>query len=298
MLPNRPPTPKLSRRHLMGLAVAAAAVSTTAPPAWAIQAPEAYTFLVLGLDTREENANQRSDVIMLARVDPAANSVRALSIPRDLWVEIPGGHGYHKINAAFQIGLAKSPDLDWQDAAALTAETILARFGVATDGVALMGMNRFPALIDAVGGVDVTNPYELVDPAWPDVNFPEGQIHLDGRQALVYTVSRGVDGDGGRVMRQHLVLQALLERLQEPEMRARLPELVETMRGAVRTDIALPIQVQLFAMLPDLSSASIEFTNIDDQLWPDWSADGQWIYQGDWETLPGYVRRWLDGIES
>src|SRR5690606_26253775 len=118
----------------------------------AAQADAPYTFLVLGLDTREENADQRSDIIMVSRVDPVANSVRTLSIPRDLYVEIPG-YGWEKINAAYQRGLASS-DLDWEAAAQLTADTIAHNLGVTIDsGFAMTSMTRFPAIIDAVGGI-------------------------------------------------------------------------------------------------------------------------------------------------
>ncbi len=258
---------------------------------------QAWTFLVMGLDTREEDENQRSDIIMLSRVDETAGTVRTLSIPRDLWVDIPG-HGQRKINAAYQIGLAESPDLDWHDAAAKTVETIELNLGVTVDGIALTDMNRFPSIINAVGGIEVDNPYELVDPTWPEVNFPAGIIRLNGDQALVFTRSRNIDGDGGRVMRQHLVLEALMDRLQQPGMLSRLPALIASMAGAVRTDISLAIQAQLLAMFPDLTGEDLVFTNIDSELWAGWSDDGQWIYEADWSTLPQYVQDWLDGVSG
>jgi anionic cell wall polymer biosynthesis LytR-Cps2A-Psr (LCP) family protein len=137
-----------------------------------------------------------------------------------------------------------------------------------------------------------------VDPGDAEVNFPEGTIHLDGRQALVFSTSRNVDTDDGRVMRQHLVLEGLLRRLQEPGMLANLPELIASMRGAVRSDIGLATQLQLMTLLPDISADDLAFTNIANQCWADWSDDGQWIYQADWSTLPVYVRDWLDGVSA
>jgi LCP family protein required for cell wall assembly len=284
-----------SRRRLVVIGLGAIAAAQAGGPQLAgAQEADQYTFLVLGLDTREENADQRSDIIMLSRVDTAANTIRTLSIPRDLYVEIPG-YGYNKINAAYQIGLTLSDDLDWEIAADLTVQTIAHNLGVPVDHTALTDMNRFPAVIDAVGGVDVDNPYAVVDPEWPEADFPAGMIHLDGAQALVFTRTRKMDGDGGRVMRQQLVLAALLQRLQEPDMLAKLPELALSLSGSVRSNIPLTLQVQLMAMLPSLTSESLEFTNIDDQLWADYTAEGAWIYQGDWNTLPGYVQAWLDG---
>jgi LCP family protein required for cell wall assembly len=286
----------LSRRRLLGLAIGSGlAYRLGAIDPVAAQSDAPFTFLVLGLDTREENADQRSDIIMVSRVDLSANSIRTLSIPRDLYVEIPG-YGWDKINAAYQQGLASSTDLDWEEAAQLTADTIAHNLGVTIDdGFAMTSMTRFPAIIDEVGGIEVDNPYELVDPDWPEVNFPAGIIHLDGQQALVFTRSRSIDADGGRVMRQHLVLEGLLQRIQDPDVFDRLPQIVTSLAGAVKTNIGLDVQVQLMAMVPGLSTSSLEFTNIDSLLTPGYTDDGAWIYQADWETLPGYVTAWLDG---
>ncbi len=285
----------LSRRRLLGMALGSGlAYRLGAIDPVAAQTDAPFTFLVLGLDTREENADQRSDIIMVSRVDPAANTVRTLSIPRDLYVEVPG-YGWDKINAAYQRGLALS-DLDWEQAAQLTADTIAHNLGVSIDsGFAMTSMTRFPAIIDAVGGIEVDNPYELVDPDWSEVNFPAGIIHLDGKQALVFTRSRNIDADGGRVMRQHLVLEGLLNRIQDPDVFARLPQIIASLAGAVRTNIEFDVQVRLMTMVPGLSASSLEFTNIDGLLTPGYTEGGAWIYQADWETLPGYVAAWLDG---
>lgn len=281
----------LSRRGLLALALGA----TVTPVAYGVaQNQSGYTFLVLGIDTREQNLDQRSDTIMVARVDLDALTVRTLSIPRDLYVEIPG-YGYDKINAAYQRGLTLSPDLDWEIAADLAAQTITHNFGVPIDGTAMTDMNRFPAIIDAVGGVDVDNPYPVDDPTWDEAKFPAGMVHLDGAQALVFTRTRKMDGDGGRVMRQHLVLAALLAKLQQPDMLTRIPELIVALDDAVKTDIPLDIQAQLLTVLPDIQSENLSFTNIEALLWSDYTAGGAWIYQGDWSTLPAYVQSWLSG---
>lgn len=280
-----------SRRHFLGLTLGATFWQGAHVVA---QDARSYTFLVLGLDAWDATTGQRSDIMMVSRVDLDDFMVRTLSIPRDLYVEIPG-YGYAKINDAYRHGLASSPSLDWEAAANLAAETIAHNFGVQIDGTALTDFSGFPAVIDAVGGVDVDNPYAVDDPTWGEATFPAGAIHLDGAQALVFTRTRKMDGDGGRVMRQHLVLAALLEKLQQPEMVRRLPDLIEALNGAVKTDIPLEIQAQLVAALPKISREDLLFTNIEGMLWADYAPNGAWIYQGDWSTLPGYVQAWLDG---
>ncbi len=285
----------LTRRRLFEIGLGSVAFTQVAGLEIATaQEGDSYSFLVLGLDTREENTDQRSDTIMLARVDMGAGTVRTLSIPRDLYVEIPG-YRNDKVNAAYQIGLTLSDILDWEVAAGVAVETIAHNFGVAIDGVALTDMNRFPAIVDAVGGIDVVNPYAFTDDVYAMTSFPAGQLHLDGDRALVYCRIRVPDGDGGRVMRQHLVLQALLVKLQEPDMLARLPALVGSLRDAVRTDIPPALQANLMTLLPNISSEDLAFTNIDHLLTPGYTAGGAWIYQADWSVLPGYVQSWLAG---
>lgn len=285
------PHPPLSRRGLLALAFAAAVAPIGRAAA---QDQREFTFLVLGLDTREQNTDQRSDTIMVARVDLDDLTVRTLSIPRDLYVEIPG-YGNDKINAAYQRGLTLSANLDWEIAAGLTAQTVTHNFGVPIDGTAMTDMNRFPGIIDAVGGIDVVNPYEFYDDTYFNRGFPAGELYLSGADALVFCRIRVPDGDGGRVMRQHLVLKALLQKLRQPDMLARIPELAAALNDAVRTDIPLEVRTRLLAALPDIQPENLSFTNIEERLWSDYTAGGAWIFQGDWSTLPGYVQSWLTG---
>lgn len=147
-------------------------------------------------------------------------------------------------------------------------------------------MSVFPQIIDAIGGITVNNPYDYVQENWV---FPEGPLQLDGESAIMFCRMRSQDGDDGRVMRQHLVLQGILARLQEPSMLPRVPELITSLSDVVRTTIPADVQTRLIAMLPALSRDDLAFTNIDYLLWADYAPNGAWIHQGDWSTLPGYV---------
>jgi anionic cell wall polymer biosynthesis LytR-Cps2A-Psr (LCP) family protein len=142
--------------------------------------------------------------------------------------------------------------------------------------------------------VVVDNPYFLTDESFGD--YPAGEITLTGEEAIRFCRSRNMDGDGGRVMRQHLVLGGMLAKLQSPAMLTRVPQLIDTLSGeVVNTNISTAIQARLIAMLPTLSGDNLAFTNIEDQLSPGYTSGGAWIYQGDWSTLPGYVQSWLAG---
>ena len=282
------------RRTLLGVSfgvVLASLMNERLPVA--AQGSDTQTYLVLGSDARENDENQRADIIMISRVDKTAGAVRTLSVPRDLWVTVPG-HGEAKINAAFQYGLADS-GADWRVGADLLRETIETSFGITIDGSAETDMLHFPQIVDGVGGIDIDNPYDLGEPSDPTILFPAGQLHLDGKQALVYVRLRHQDGDGGRVMRQHLVLEALLTKVQSPDAMSTLPNLVLALSKYVNTDIPRRTQLDLIPMATTLSSADLAFTNIDSQLTPGTGPGGGWIYEADWSTLPEYVQGWLDG---
>lgn len=255
------------------------------------QTPEQYTFAVLGTDKRTPEDPVNTDTIMVSRIDMDAGTVRTLSIPRDLYVEIPA-HGFDKINAAFNFAVKADPQQRWDVGAAATLDTITHNFGLQFDGVALTDMGVFPEIIDAIGGITVDNPYDYVQANW---TFPAGPVELDGESAIMFCRLREQDGDGGRVMRQHLVLQAILAKIQEPAMLPRIPELISSLSDVVRTDIPADVQARLVAMLPTLSGDDLAFTNIEHLLWADYAPNGAWIYQGDWSVLPEYVEAWLAG---
>jgi LCP family protein required for cell wall assembly len=245
----------VSRRAFIGSIFLALGIGTLPSRIAGAQAAEEYTFAVLGTDKRTPEEPENTDTIMVSRVDMGAGTVRTLSIPRDLYVEIPG-HGFDKINAAFNYAVKADPQQRWHVGAAATLETITHNFGLQFDGVAVTDMSVFPQIIDAIGGITVNNPYDYVQGTW---TFPAGPIHLDGESAITFCRLREQDGDGGRVMRQHLVLRGILARLQEPSMLRRVPELITSLRDVVRTNIPADVQTKLMEMLPTLSSDDLAF---------------------------------------
>lgn len=280
---------RLNRRKII-LSTAISLASLRAVIASA-QEQTSFTFAVLGLDFHTGGGSQRADTIMLSRVDLSTNTVRTLSIPRDLYVEVPG-YGYAKINHGYQHGLEMDPELKWESGAQSAVATLTHNFGVAIDGVAVLEFEHMPKMIDAVGGLDIDNPYAISEGSY---EFPAGMIHLNGDEATMFVRSRSLDGDGGRVMRQHLVLTSLLGKLQQPEMITRIPELIQQLNEVVRTDISPELQLRLIAAIPSIAPENLAFTNIEEFLWSDYTAGGAWIYRGDWSTLPQYVQSWLNG---
>ena len=261
---------------------------------------QTLTVVVGGLDTRTPEEDENTDVLLVARVDLVERTVRAISIPRDLYVEIPG-FGFDKITRAYDYGSRAAGD-DWRAGMDLVAATVATNFGIAVDAVLLTTFQGFIEIVDALGGIDVVNPYDVYDAQYPtwdygykEIYYPAGELHLSGEQALEFSRTRHQDGDDGRVMRQQIVLRALLERARDPEIATRLPALVAAADGAVRTTLTPAQMLALVLAAPEFGNDGVAFGTIAPYLWSDYAPSGAWIYQGDWSQLPGLVGGFLDG---
>jgi len=293
---------RLSRRQVVaaGAALSVAGALKVSPALAARQEGGVYTFIAAGLDTRTKDEPENTDVLMVSRVDLGAGTVRTMSFPRDLLVEIPGV-GFDKINRAYDYG-SKAADGEWEAGAELVVQTIEHNFGLTVDGIATTNFKGFEAVVDALGGIEVNNPYDLYDAEYPtedygtkEIFYPAGPQTLNGEQALEFARTRHQDGDDGRVMRQQLVLTALLEKAQDPATIKKLPELVKAAKDAVTTDIPEDVQAELIAGVATIDPANVVWGTMTQYLWGDTTASGMWVYQGDWNTLPGYVESWLAG---
>jgi LCP family protein required for cell wall assembly len=258
------------------------------------------TIIIGGLDSRREGEPENSDVFMIARVDLQAGTVRAVSVPRDLYIEIPG-FGADKITRAYDFG-SKSQSGKFKAGAELMKATVENSFGIAVDNVIVTTFHGFEDLVDAFGGVEVNNPYDLADNEYPTIDygytsifFPAGVQTLDGEQALQFCRTRHQDGDPGRVMRQQLVLRGLLTKATDPQYADALWEIVKENKKTVRTDIGPSKQLAYALAAPDFTNENVAFASLQDYVYDDTAANGMWIYSGMWDQIPGFVQGFLDG---
>jgi LCP family protein required for cell wall assembly len=295
---------RLNRRSLLGgLAASTALFAFTASGRARMAAAQDLTSLTLavgGLDSREEGQPENSDVLILARIDLLAGSVRAISIPRDLYLEIPG-FGYDKITRAYDFG-SKADNGSFEGGAAAVSATISTNFGIEIDGVIFTTFQGFIDIVDTLGGVDVNNPYDVYDAQYPTVDygtkelfFPAGEIHLNGEDALAFARTRHQDGDDGRVMRQQVLLRALLDRVHSPDIADKLDDLATKHRKDVRTDLDNSEQLALVVAAATVTNDKVEFGTLTNYIYPDSTSGGMWIYSGDWSQIPGYVESYLAG---
>jgi LCP family protein required for cell wall assembly len=208
----------------------------TPQPALRVRIPDNYLNIVLlGSDKRPQSGAWRTDSMIIVSVDTTNNVVRLLSLPRDLWVYIPG-HGYNRINTADLWGeLAKKgtgPDR--------VKKTIHYNLGIPIHYYVRVDFQGFMQIIDTVGGIDVD-----VECPLPDINLSAGMHHMDGKQALRYARSRKSTNDFDRGRRQRKVLMALWDQALTLDIIPKLPELWRTMSGSFQTDLTLDQVINL-----------------------------------------------------
>lgn len=201
-------------------------------PYLAAPAPKAghrINILVMGIDQRpHQPANPstpftpsasdpgNTDTMAVVSIDPASKSATILSIPRDLWLEIPDGRGgwtLNRINAAFPTGVADN--LPGGGPASAEA-AVTYNFGIPITYYVVIDFKGFMKLIDALGGIDLTVPTTITSTVLPEADtggyeftFFAGREHLDGELALAYARFRNdPQGDLGRIQRQQQVALA------------------------------------------------------------------------------------------
>lgn len=261
-------------------------------PVWSSTEP--VTLLLLGTDHREDEAGpSRSDTIMLAMLDPQTKNVSLLSIPRDLWVTIPG-QGEGRINTAFFLGQAYDVSNGGPGLAALTVEQ---NFGVPVDHWATIDFAGFARIIDALGGVTVEVPYDIYDPAYPDdsngtieLHIPAGTQHLDGNLALKYARTRHGDSDFDRAGRQQQIVRAVLEKALTPSVLPRLPALARALEDAVETNAGAETLVSLAGWATQAKSITLDARVVDRTVASDYvTGSGAQILLPDWEGIRAIV---------
>lgn len=208
---------------------------------------EVLTFLIVGSDSREglddltyfgPSGGNRSDVIMLARLGDSGSEAQLLSIPRDLWVDIPG-HGDDKINAAYALG-----------GPSLIVQTIKENLQLEVNHYVEIDFVGFSDMIDELGGIEIefSNPARDVKSG---LDVDAGTQTLDGDMALAYARSRtyqelrngswvSVDAnDIGRTQRQQTVIKAIVSELKNPSSIAEAGDIAGAMARHMTIDSGL-----------------------------------------------------------
>jgi LCP family protein required for cell wall assembly len=214
----------------------------------------------MGLDFRDWQAGEgapRTDTMILFTIDPLTRTAGMLNIPRDLWVNIPGGFGYGRINTAYRLGMMN----DYPGGGpGLAIETVEQFLGVPINYYAQIDFYVFEKMIDEIGGIDIVVENKIkIDPIGKmnTVILQPGKHHLDGSKALAYARARYTDqGDFDRATRQQQVISAVAKRVFSadtlPGLITRAPSLYENYKSGLNTNCPLEDMLSLAWLAKDI----------------------------------------------
>ncbi len=228
---------------------------------------ERVNILLLGIDKRPDEKYSRTDTMIIATVDPNTKTAGMLSVPRDLWVSIPG-YEEDRVNKAYFIG-----DRDDYPGGgpALAMKVLQYNLGIPIHFYAQIDFDGFRQVVDTLGGIEIYIPETIDDPKFPDNNYgydpfyiEEGDQTLDGYDTLRYARTRATAGsDFSRARRQQAVLMAIRDKALQLNMIPKIPELWNTMSGAFETNLELIDILELSQLADEINPDDIQTAVLD-----------------------------------
>lgn len=248
-----------------------------------------FTLLLMGLDKRpgERGTAFRTDSMIIVSLDPVTKSIGMLSIPRDLYINIPpnainnnASYGLQRVNSAYTIGELASPN---GGGAQLAMQTVQYNLGIRINDYIVYDFEAVVAAIDAVGGIEINVEKEIIDNAYPDMTYgierlyiQPGLQHMNGELALKYARTRHGSSDVERARRQQQVMYALRDKILSkdllPTLIPSLPGLYNSMSGHVQSGLGLDQLIALGLFAKDVQFESIkrgviDYRNVTPTMW-------------------------------
>ena len=280
--PHRPPTPRYLRRRpwyqgcltclfrlllvflIPGLLLAAYLLF-----------PGRTNILLLGMDYSDpSNSVARTDTIILSTFVPSRPYVGLLSVPRDLWVPIPGV-GENRINTAHFFAEAESQNSGPYRAVA----TVQNNFGVEMDYFVRIRFEGFKDVVNALDGVDI----EITEPL---AGYEPGVHHLTGNKALAFARSRYGADDFYRMQQGQIVLKAILKKIARPTSWIRLPAVYLALRKNLHTNVPQVLWPRLGFAALRLGASGLDSRSVSrEMVTPFTTAEGANILLPNWPLI-------------
>jgi len=274
--------------------------------------PEQMNLLAIGADSGPDYLYGLSDVIRVVRVDFVTPKVSVLSMPRDLWVEIPEvedpyGITHGKLNQAYFYG---SPGMGYYKGPGagpgLLARTLDLNFGFRPDHYGAVDMSTFVKIVDAVGGIDLYLPTDVdgrpIDEKTEDMGyFTAGQQHFTGEEALRFSRIRKKYNDFTRMDHQNMVICALKEKITSPSVLPKIPKLIAAFQDSVLTDLSPEQLTQLACLAPHLKRENLLFTSLPAEIlspgrvFSPQQKNETFVMEADFNVIREYVSKFLAG---
>jgi LCP family protein required for cell wall assembly len=268
--------------------------------------------LVLGYGGASHDGAYLTDSIIVMSLVPSDHATTIISVPRDLWVQVPPNSGqYAKINTAYQDGLysgynglAAGRDAGGAEAAEKVSEVL----GMPITYWLTMDFTGFRRLVDALGGIDINVPVAFtaqypvnddpnINPNWKIIHFDTGLQHMDGERAIEYARARYVltpvsqGTDFARSVRQQQLISAILSRVRQLGSWPGLLDATTALQNAIYSNLSVT-DLSLFVQKLDFAHAAHVGISTSNVLVGSVSGDGQAILlpqNGDWSTISQFV---------
>jgi len=248
-------------------------------------APLRANILLLGTDDSPERGSVgRTDTIILATIVPLKPYVGMLSIPRDLWVNVPGV-GEQRINTAYFFAESNVPG----SGAGAALQTIRENFGIPVHYYVVIHMLGLREIVDALGGVEIS----LGSPVG---GFPAGTYHLNGEEALRFVRERSNSDDFSRMLRAQILLSAMFKKAIGPSSWTLFPQFVISLTEVIETNIPVWQWPRLlFALLRAFLFGIDSQTITREMVIPFQTSQGAQVLAPDWNAINPLLRRMFGG---
>ncbi len=225
--------------------------------------------LLLGKANEKTAGQNLTDTIMIVSFDFSRKKIALLSLPRDLYVQIPGTQTFTKLNALYQLDRGNDTEAD------TVKQAVSIITGLPIHAFATLDYDGFINIVNLVGGVSVYVDQDLFDPHFPGPNYSyetfaikKGWQDLDGATALKYVRERHSDpeGDFGRAKRQQTILSAIkkkafsLKTILNP---IAISDIIDTLGTHIRTDLSLENMQSLIGLADEFDTTNISTAVVD-----------------------------------
>jgi LCP family protein required for cell wall assembly len=218
--------------------------------------------LVMGVDSPGSNGPNGPLDVRLVKVDFSQKTAVVFSFPRDLWIPVTGletlGFAQARLGEAYLIARSNG-GMSVAEATNILAQNLYNNFGAVSHHYITAKMSTLAIIIDTVGGITVTVPYDYDGSPYGFHYFPAGTNSMNGELALEYAIAPSSLSQWEALARKTLVLSALFNKLFTPGVIPQLPELVPQFLQVATTDLTLQQFMDLICISQQIPWEQVTF---------------------------------------
>lgn len=219
-----------------------------------VDSDKPFAVLIAGSDSREAALTPvtRTDVDIIAVVNPGEKKILLVSLPRDTYMANPiMDNGMDKLTHMGVYGVEN------------TTNALSQFFDMELDKYILVNFNTYAKIVNTLNGVDIVNPYQFTGLGY---TFAAGNIHLSGEEALAYVRERKslANGDFDRNEHQIIVLRALIKKMLSAEVLSNFSSVLDALNGTFLTNLSTDSVFEIVSdQLDSVGSWTITSRHVD-----------------------------------